>query len=101
MMNEPKYDVLGPSDPVLYDGRWVEGFKVVGKITKLRFDFCCQVEFLHNVVTGIKRANPAEMPGAIARMEKVIDEMAESLDRRLNEIGDTDPRHPAKGTDDS
>ena len=61
-------------------------------VVDLMEEFCYQVDFLRKASNRIKMATPVHMQSAIAHLDKTIEGMVEALNRRLNEIGDVDPR---------
>ena len=95
MPKKPSVDVLGrESFPVEVPGFGVvAGHRVIGKITLNRSTLCYEIKFLRDASSNIKRAKPDQMLHAIEILDQKITQIAETINKVLNEAGDTDPRH--------
>ena len=92
----PKHDVLGPRDyknPVVVFGNLVAPSHVVGQISTHRLLLNYEIQFLHDAVFNIRRSNMKDLPYYVDLLEEKIQMLAKSINRALNDYGDTDPRH--------
>ena len=98
---KPTEDVLGPPDyehpiPHPFGGGIVVPRHVIGKITRTRARLSYEIGFLWQAKDMIERANHKDMPTAMKYLVDKIELIGKSIDRALNDFGDTDPRHPPK-----
>jgi len=91
----PSLDVLGAETfPVEYQGRIVEGSKVIGQITPNRARLHYELEFVRDAVRLVRQASAAEMMVRLDILDDKILQLAIGVDEVLKSLGDTDPRHP-------
>jgi len=55
-----------------------------------------ELQFLHEASQRIENARPKEFARAMGELNKWIKVIGETINRVLNECGDTDPRHKEK-----
>lgn len=88
-------EVVGES--IEYGGNLHPKIVVIGQITRHRLLFCYEIQFLRTALLNIRRAKPDQMLHAMQIMDEKITLIAESFNKTLNELGDTDPRHTWDG----
>ncbi len=80
-----------------YNGSLYPKVIVIGQITKHRLILNYEIQFLRTALFNIERAKPDQMLHAMKIMDEKITQIAASINKTLNELGDTDPRHTWDG----
>ncbi len=96
---KPTEDVIAEvsGESIAYQGSLYPKIVVIGQITKHRLLFCYEIQFLRTALFNIRRAKPDQMLHYLQIMDEKITLIAESFNKTLNELGDTDPRHTWNG----
>ena len=72
---------------------FVQPTKVIGQITRGRVVLYYELQFIRDAIFNIKRATPSTMLGCIKILEEKVQQITVTIDRVLNDYGDTDPSH--------